>query len=142
MRPSKLLAKLVADRDWKIGYLKRKVGLSRATVSRHVNGVIEPDIDQREKYAAAFKIPFDEFELMWQSATPLDPATSPSDTLITTPPPGAPATPASAAPALSWDGIARKERRRREDVESEAMQLYLRARQNKNVNPTDRRDRG
>ena len=66
-KPSALLRKLMADRLIEPRDLVRLTGLSRPTVDRHVSGRIEPSLDQREKYALAFKMTADEFETAWQA---------------------------------------------------------------------------
>lgn len=63
---SKILRDLMTSRDVRIKDLMRLTGISRPTISRHVRGIIEPNYEQREKYAGALGIPFPDFERMWQ----------------------------------------------------------------------------
>lgn len=67
VRPvAKILQKLMCEKKVGIKDLMRLTGTSRPTVSRHVNDVTEPDLEQREAYAKALGLAPAEFERLWQ----------------------------------------------------------------------------
>jgi len=63
---SDTLQKFMEMKRLRVKDLMVKTGLSRPTVSRHVNGKIIPNVEDREKYASAFGVTLADFELAWQ----------------------------------------------------------------------------
>lgn len=71
--PSFFLRKEKARRFLGVNDFVSGTGLSRATITRHLAGEIEPSLDQREKYAQFLGYSLNDFEKLWQSQTDEDP---------------------------------------------------------------------
>lgn len=54
--------------------LIRRSGVPKATVFRHLAAETSPNMEDREKYAGAFTMPFSDFESYWQADLDDDPA--------------------------------------------------------------------
>ena len=63
---AEIMQQLARERGLRVKDLIVRTGLSRPTVSRHFNGKLFPSVEDRERYARAFRISPDLFETLWQ----------------------------------------------------------------------------
>jgi transcriptional regulator with XRE-family HTH domain len=70
-KPSQYLNFLLRYHQLRVKDLITRTGISRASVARHLSGEIEPNVEQREKYALqGFRMTLDEFERGWKEYEP------------------------------------------------------------------------
>lgn len=66
----KAMKKLMRGRGLRITHVMEKTGWSRATISRHVNGLRVPNFEQRERYAELLGVETDVIDVIWNGQSP------------------------------------------------------------------------
>lgn len=70
---ARLLKTLLQQRGLLIKDVIEKTGIPRPTISRHLHAQTFPKLEDRQKYAAAFKMMPEEFERQWQEMSAKEP---------------------------------------------------------------------